>query len=120
MKQASADGRLFIWRVSMDMVKEFPLYGKGADGFTANYMPAQAAYFEAHPNSDYIRQATDNVHAFNEYLRIVCEYGFVGLLLLAALLFFAFRTNSGLLPKGILLFLLQRISTQHQNRCNSN
>ena len=86
LKKASADGRLFIWNVSKELVSSAPLLGRGADSFTAEYMLAQADFFERYPNSEYRMNATDNVHAFNEYLRITCEYGIIGLLFLGGIL----------------------------------
>lgn len=86
LKKESADGRLFIWTVGMEMIKQSPLTGKGASSFAANYMPAQAEYLAANPDSRYAENATVNIYAFNEYLRIACEYGLIGLMLVTALL----------------------------------
>lgn len=104
-KKASADGRLFIWNVSKKLVSSAPLHGRGADGFTAEYMLAQANFFERNPNSEYKMNATDNVHAFNEYLRITCEYGIIGLSFLGVILFLAIKSKGNTLIKWMFCYI---------------
>ena len=48
-KKGSADGRWLIWKVSADMIKDKPILGHGFDGFIANYMDYQSAYFNDNP-----------------------------------------------------------------------
>lgn len=105
VKQASADGRLFIWRVSTDMIKSAPLQGRGGDAFAANYMLAQADFLKSHADVGYEAAATDNTRAFNEFLRIAYEYGIIGLLLVIVLFYSAFRSSAGVLVKFILVYL---------------
>ena len=105
LKKASADGRLFIWNVSKELVSSAPLLGRGADSFTAEYMLAQADFFERYPNSEYRMNATDNVHAFNEYLRITCEYGIIGLLFLGVILFLAIKSKGNTLIKWMVGYI---------------
>ncbi len=80
MKPDSADGRLFIWRVCLDMIRESPLTGYGPSGFLTHYMPAQADYFSSHPDSQYMLLSDNITHPFNEYLKLTVKYGMVGLL----------------------------------------
>ncbi len=87
MKKESAEGRLLIWRISLEMIKEKPLFGYGIDGFKANYMDFQAKYLQQHPKSPYISLADDNQFAFNEFLKIGVEYGSFGLILLFTLIY---------------------------------
>jgi len=82
LKQDSTIGRIAIWNNSIEMIKEKPTFGHGEDGFGANYMPYQANYFEANPNSDYARLADNISHPFNEYILLIIEYGIIGLFLL--------------------------------------
>lgn len=109
LKKKSADGRLFIWKVSTTMWLESPLFGNGAGSFSAQYMYAQADYFENNPESDYILKASNNYFAFNEYIRIGCEYGLIGLLLLFTVLIHNWRgensTSNGSLRQSILLYI---------------
>lgn len=90
MKPDSANGRLFVWQVCLDMIRQRPLMGYGPSGFLTHYMPAQADYFAFHPDSPYIMLADNITHPFNEYVKLTVEYGFIGLLvsllLLAALI----------------------------------
>lgn len=109
LKPGSADGRLFIWKVSAPMLLENPLTGSGAGSFSAKYMYAQAGYFENNPESKYIMKSSDNDFAFNEYIRIGYEYGLVGLLLFAVVLIYNWRggdrTLNSLLRQSILLYI---------------
>lgn len=85
LKKDSADGRLLIWRCSLAMVADKPIFGYGPGGFTAHYMEYQADYFREHPDSPFARLADTVHHPFNEYLLVAVDYGFFGLLVLAAL-----------------------------------
>lgn len=105
LKRSSANGRLFIWNVSTALILEAPVTGKGTDSFAARYMLAQADYFKKHPQSPYCMQATDNIHAFNEYLRIICEYGLIGISLFFAVLYGLFRKGKAFYLKLCVLFL---------------
>ena len=96
IKKDSADGRLLIWRCTLDMVLEKPITGHGTGAFNAKYMLYQAEYFNTHPDSQYARLAGNTLHPFNEYLLVLCEYGLVGLAILAlscCLLFRAYRRH---------------------------
>lgn len=93
-KQKSADSRLFIWRVCMEMVKENPLFGNGAKAVERNYMHFQADVLEKESDEEIRTQATNNACSFNEYLRVLCEYGVIGIVLFAILLFHVFQKES--------------------------
>lgn len=69
-KKDSADGRLLIWRVSIDMIADAPLVGHGIGTFENKYMYYQAQYFESHPYSKYEKLADNIVYPYNEFLRI--------------------------------------------------
>ena len=49
----STRGRLFIWKVSFNMIINNPIGGIGIDGFKRTYMLFQEHYFAKHPNSIY-------------------------------------------------------------------
>ena len=53
-KQDSADGRVLIWTVCLEMVKDRPWLGWGFDGYIAQYMNYQADYLTAHPDSPFV------------------------------------------------------------------
>ena len=78
-KQDSADGRLFIWKRCLELIKEKPLFGYGIDGFHRLYMEHQADYFSAHPDSPYTMIADNVRNPLNEYIKLTVCFGIVGL-----------------------------------------
>ena len=86
VKASSADGRLFVWSICLDMIKERPLFGYGIGGIEKHYMDAQAAYFSMHPDSPYVMLADNVTHPFNEYIKLTVNYGLVGLTIALCLL----------------------------------
>ena len=79
VKASSADGRLFVWSISLDMIKGRPLFGYGIGGIEKHYMDAQAAFFSVHPDSPYVMLADNVTHPFNEYIKLTVNYGLTGL-----------------------------------------
>lgn len=95
-KKASADGRLLVWRVSKDIIKDNPLFGVGFDRFKAYYMDYQANYFNEYNTSNEVSSVADNTYyAFNEWLQFVVEEGVIGLLLLLVLLWILYKIIRG-------------------------
>jgi len=86
IKKDSADGRVFIWNRCLELIKERPLFGYGKYGFQGHYMPAQAEFFQGHPDSPYVMIADNVTTAFNEYLKLTVNYGLFGLAIAVALL----------------------------------
>lgn len=78
LKPDSADGRILIWKVSFNMIKDKPLLGYGTDGFAANYMHYQKEYFEKGGSDREKYLANNNYLTYNDPLRIIIEYGLVG------------------------------------------
>ena len=74
-KKDSADGRLLIWSVCLEMIKDKPLCGWGDDGFIAQYMNYQADYLNTHSDSPFIMLADETQSPFNEFLHIAILYG---------------------------------------------
>jgi tetratricopeptide (TPR) repeat protein len=102
-KKASADGRVLIWEVSAKIIQKNPIFGNGVGSFKRDYMATQAEYFKEHPTSEYASLADDNLYAFNEYIKLTVEKGFLGLLVLLVVL-------------GFLLFY----SLKHLNQTDKN
>ena len=104
LKKNSADGRLLIWLNTWHMVLDNPLFGLGTGGWLSNYMYYQAEYFMQHPDSSYLMLADNVAYPYNEYLLLLAEHGFIGLL---CLLFFLatilLHKNNGKLEKALLL-----------------
>lgn len=80
LRPKSADGRLLIWKVSWQMIKDKPLTGFGKGGFAANYLYYQAEYMKSSASKEEKEVAGDTHLAFNEPLRMTVEYGVTGLL----------------------------------------
>lgn len=95
-KADSANGRLLMWRVSMEMIKEHPILGFGPDGFTAHYMEYQAQYLTENPDSTFILLADNVNNPFNEYLLVLVNFGLVGFSLLLILLVLLFKSLKSL------------------------
>lgn len=110
MKKDSADGRLLIWRCAMPMLQQNWLIGYGSGGFEAHYMDYQADYFEKHPADSYSILADNVQYPFCEYLRIIIDYGIIGILLLLGwlsyLLFCYLKYPSGMNETGLLCWIV--------------
>ena len=77
----SADGRLFIWKISYPVAKQQMFSGVGIGGFPYVYGEAQEAYFREKKdvrNEEMLAGAPD--YAYNEYLQIWIELGLPGVL----------------------------------------
>lgn len=90
-KKASADGRLFIWSICLDMSKDKLIAGHGTGMFRGKYPNYQAAFFTQNPDSGYIDYAGNPLYPFNEYLSVLVTQGLTGvafLILIVISLFF--------------------------------
>ncbi len=85
-KKGSADGRTVVWKVSLNLIGDHPLTGVGLDRFKAHYLDYQADYFEKDPEREGAMVAGDNNYAFNELIQQTAENGFIGLILILAVL----------------------------------
>ena len=76
LKKDSADGRLLMWKVSVQAIKEKPLSGYGWDYVAGAYGDAQEKYFS---KGDYTAQeervAGSPEYVFNEYLQAALAWG---------------------------------------------
>lgn len=81
-RPASADGRMLIWRICARMIDSAPWFGHGVGTFRSEYMNWQGEYFAQGAGTvEEILLAADNVHPYDELLRVLCEQGVVGGLL---------------------------------------
>ncbi|MBD1434724.1 hypothetical protein H8B06_18000 [Sphingobacterium sp. DN00404] len=109
----SVQGRMLIWKVSWDMIKEKPVWGWGSNGFSANYMHYQAMYLQNWGIASEKRLAGNNYLVFNEPIRIAVAYGAVGLCFYLGgiyYLLFRFRPRQKLgitLKVAILAYIVQ-------------
>ncbi len=97
-KRSSADGRLLIWRVSLDMIQESPIYGHGIGSFEKLYMLYQKGYFERNSDSVFKEVASNNRCAYNEFIHVAVEQGIMGLIILLILVMSATRLQSNTNP----------------------
>lgn len=76
LKATSANGRLFMWKVSTLAIAESPVMGHGAGNFVSAYGRAQEDYFadgEYSETEELVAGSPE--YAFNEYLQVAVEYG---------------------------------------------
>ncbi len=106
IRAKSADARLLIWRVSMELFEQAPVFGNGTESFKRQYMYRQAEYFNVNPNSKYILVANNHYQAFNEFIHIACEQGIVGLLLFLSIAGYVLVKGKSLIAKPLLVWLV--------------
>ncbi len=95
-KPDSAFGRLFIWKTSIPMIAENPVWGNGFGSFENDYGKVQAKYFlENTATAKEIKVADYVTCAYNEFLEMVIDSGFVGLGIFLLINYFAFKTRLG-------------------------
>lgn len=82
IRPESANARVLIWQVCVYLIKLKPLTGLGIGTLPQYYMNAQAEFFSRYPDSELVIVANNNYQAFNEFLHVTVEQGFIGLLLL--------------------------------------
>lgn len=92
-KKGSSDGRLFIWKVSTEIIKDNPIFGVGFDRFKAHYMNYQADYFAKNGETDEALVADNTYYAFNEFIQFIVEQGFFGFIILIIILFFIIKMS---------------------------
>lgn len=93
LKKDSANGRILVWKVTTEMIRQHPATGIGYDQFAARYMNYQAGYMatKASPNE---KQLADNVYyAFNDLFQLTAELGSIGGLGILLLLFVCFNVK---------------------------
>lgn len=110
MKRDSADGRLFIWKVTLTAIKDHPL-GYAGRPFSSVYGDAQERYFTQgsySPQEEWVAGTPD--FAFNEYLQMATMHGVPCAVLFLCVLALAW-SNANRFPsliglKGSLLSLM--------------
>ncbi|MGJ1195272.1 O-antigen ligase family protein [Sphingobacterium spiritivorum] len=88
IKKDSADGRILIWKCSISMIVDNPIFGFGKGGFQKNYMKYQADYFKTHDNSNYSIVADSVDHPYNEFILLIIEHGMLGFAILLGIICF--------------------------------
>jgi tetratricopeptide (TPR) repeat protein len=95
-KKDSADGRLLMWKVSVQAVMEHPWQGVGWEHVAGAYGDAQERYFAsglATEQEEYVAGAPEYV--FNEYLQVAIAWGVPALCGILMLVMVAFCLGHG-------------------------
>ena len=85
-KSGSTSGRWFIIQRTLELAAQSPWIGWGRYGFQREYMPHQAEWLMAHPDSSYAMLAGNITHPYCDYLLILVNYGIIGLTVVVGLL----------------------------------
>ena len=95
IKKGSADGRLLIWQVTSQLIKQKPITGHGSGAFAALYMNEQANWFEAGKGTEVQSMVAGSPEApFNEVMKLWLEKGLLAVVLAGVLLYFLLRDKS--------------------------
>lgn len=92
-KKDSASGRIFIWKITTQMIAKHPVFGVGIDRFKAYYMDEQASYFRNTEDQTTIDTADNIIYAFNEPLQFTAENGIPALILLCWLIYLLLKKS---------------------------
>ena len=96
LKATSANGRLFMWKISTLAIAESPVVGHGIGNFISVYGRVQENYFA---NEEYSETeelvAGSPEYAFNEYLQVAIEYGIPFLFVVLLVIAFCLWKGSG-------------------------
>ncbi len=101
-KKDSADGRLLMWKVSVQAVMEHPWQGVGWEHVAGAYGDAQERYFAsglATEQEEYVAGAPEYV--FNEYLQVAMAWGVPALCGICVLVLVAFCLGHGSRQYGV-------------------
>lgn len=116
LKKDSANGRLFMWKISFSAIADKPLLGHGRGSFPATYGAFQEAYFSGDdfsPQEELVAGSPE--YAFNEYLQIAVEWGIPMLLCIVLALAFClwFGVKNGQLSAcgGVISFMVFSFSS---------
>lgn len=98
IKTNSANGRWFIWKLSIQLLEQNWLSGTGPGRFNPEFNHLQAEYFSNHSlYTEEAMLAADGFFSFNEWLQAGIELGITGFILAAApgflVLWACFRRN---------------------------
>ncbi|MCR2007929.1 O-antigen ligase family protein [Bacteroides acidifaciens] len=95
LKATSANGRLFMWKISSKAIAESPVIGHGTGNFVSAYGRAQENYFangEFSETEELVAGSPE--YAFNEYLQVAMEYGIPFLLVVSLVIVFCLWKGS--------------------------
>jgi tetratricopeptide (TPR) repeat protein len=96
LKEQSAFGRLLIWQVAIEHIRNHFWLGTGLGRFTWYYPQWQSAYFQTHlnPPKEFFLNAGESYILMNEYLQLFEEVGFLGFACFGVLFYYFFSFRS--------------------------
>lgn len=107
MNEGSAFGRVFIWKVTKEMILDNWMTGVGFGNFKLNYLNYQSIFLHHAENSRYIFNAGDLKQSHNQYLYIFAENGIIGisffLLLVVLIIYHSIKMNREVVKKNIFI-----------------
>ncbi len=105
-KAASSNGRLLIYKISFNILKDNWIWGIGNGQFKTMYNHYQAAYFTINSIDSKEALLADNTYyAFNDFFQLIIENGAVGFLFFSAtltVLFTQIKKNAAFTNKGFI------------------
>ena len=95
-KEASANGRTLIWKVTSQLIAQKPVSGYGMGAFDALYMNQQANHFQLNDTNIKEQMVAGTPEApFNEFFNIWLSYGLIAVLIIIFVIFIIlFRTKT--------------------------
>lgn len=92
IRPASAFGRLLIWKISLNMIFDNPIFGIGYDRFANEYNNYQADYFRHSNGTSFEIFVADNIkQCHNDYIETATELGLIGTILFILYLFITLK-----------------------------
>lgn len=129
----SMDVRFLYWGLAFESFKSKPITGVGADNYISDYRNARERYSSLDPENPVLESNEENLpeRAHNEYLQILSELGFIGILLFAwfligiAVLFFIYRNGRPSMLTlgsiaGMTAFLVSALASSYSFRIPAN
>ncbi len=76
----TAVSRIFFWKIGLQMIKQHPIFGVGADNFWISFNEARREFVKNHPDDELLTIGEDFFvqRAHNELLQVFAELGLIG------------------------------------------
>jgi len=99
MNSESANGRIFVWKITALMIADNPITGIGYGNYFYKFLDYQEKFFKKPDSEKYLSHAGVLRQSHNEYLQIFAETGLVGLSIFLIIIFLVFYDGIKLLKK---------------------
>ncbi len=91
IREESVKGRWLVWRISLEMIKREPIFGKGLDSFKKEYPIYQTTYFKSGEAIEQEVQLSCEVSSsFNEVIQIISEVGLIGFCIFFLIVYYTY------------------------------